>query len=86
MNLNPCILASLYNFIFQGVMDINAYCLSDLPPSSSQPSNHLNSIENIEQSECVPILTKRASLNNDYIKSIDKQQILRSSTRISQGI
>ncbi len=67
-------------------MDINAYCLSDLPPPSSQPSNHLNSIENTEQSECVPILTKRASLNNDSIKSVDKQQLLRRSAKILRCI
>jgi hypothetical protein len=86
MNFYYRILARLYNFIFQGIMDIDSYCLSDLPLSSPQPSNNINRSENTNQSKYLPILAKRVSLNNDYIKSIDKQQLLRRSTRISQGI
>lgn len=67
-------------------MDIDAYGLSDLPPPSPQPSNNINRSENTKQPEHAPILTKRASLNNDSIKSIDKQQLPIRSAKISEGI
>ena len=62
-------------------MEIDAYCLSDLPPPSSSPQtiDDINQNENIKQSEHIPLLIKRTSLSIDFNKPIEKQQLLRRS-------
>jgi hypothetical protein len=68
-------------------LNIDAYCLPDLPLPSSQLNliETKQQIDNIDRSKGakqqlrnLPLLTKRASINKNFVNSMDKQQILRT--------
>jgi hypothetical protein len=59
-----------------GIMDIDAYCLSDLPTEEREKINDRNRSDSAKLFKPVPLLTKRASCNNEFIKSIDKHRLL----------
>ncbi len=55
-------------------MDIDVYFLSDLPTQKKEKIDDINRNKSAKLSRHVPLLTKRASINNEIMKSFDKQQ------------
>jgi hypothetical protein len=65
---------------------MDAFCLSNLPSPSSQANDDINQNETTKEYGHVPVLTKPTSLNPQFIRSIDQQQLLRHSAKISRCI
>ncbi|CAF3567379.1 unnamed protein product [Rotaria sp. Silwood1] len=71
-----------------GIMDIDAYCLPDLPvesrpqPNSTQKKQKIDNInrsKSAQQLQHTPIITKRSLTKNNFIQSsIDRQQFLQT--------
>ncbi|CAF1074187.1 unnamed protein product [Adineta steineri] len=55
-----------------GIMDIDAYCFSDISSTVSQPIDDINQNQNVKQFEHVPILTKRTTFNIEPMKNSAK--------------